>query len=270
MIDTATMRELLAEFTDAPLAARNAWIALADELDRLRAELDATQTWSGLMATLDTFYPPDVFTGESGDSGPRIVCLIREIDKLRAELDAANAGAAAMREAIEPLVRPEGVFVTIGIEDRNAIRAALASDAGKAVQEELAKLRVWHQTDIDVVKAKGAQRYAELQLGEMADRIAAAESGWKSCAEDAARLERENEELQAQVAAAVVMPTDAEIAETVENIISRFGFYGTYELLQELTSDLTRLIRDLLKGGRRCQNDVRASRKKIFSVRVRM
>lgn len=35
------------------------------------------------MALLDEHYPADVFTGASGDLGPRVVALIRECDVLR-------------------------------------------------------------------------------------------------------------------------------------------------------------------------------------------
>jgi hypothetical protein len=36
-------------------------------------------TWDGLMAILDAYYPADVFTGESGDSGAKLVAAIREV-----------------------------------------------------------------------------------------------------------------------------------------------------------------------------------------------
>lgn len=36
-------------------------------------------TWDGLMAILATYYPADVFTGESSDLGAKLVAAIREV-----------------------------------------------------------------------------------------------------------------------------------------------------------------------------------------------
>lgn len=52
---------------------------MADHEDMVTAD------WNGLLTILDTHYPPDVFTGESGDAGPRLIVLTRELSRLRAE-----------------------------------------------------------------------------------------------------------------------------------------------------------------------------------------
>jgi hypothetical protein len=58
----------------------------------LRAERDRFHSWAGLMALLDECYPADIFTGMSGDPGPRIVVLLREINQIRSEIEAKKAG----------------------------------------------------------------------------------------------------------------------------------------------------------------------------------
>ncbi len=68
--------------------------------DRLAAELAELHTWRGLMSLLDEHWPADVFDGRSndGDSGPRIVALMREIDLLRGALAAVLGTLAAVRD----------------------------------------------------------------------------------------------------------------------------------------------------------------------------
>ena len=45
------------------------------------------RSWAGLNTLLDDHYPPDVFTGDSGDRGPRIVALTRALERAEAERD---------------------------------------------------------------------------------------------------------------------------------------------------------------------------------------
>jgi len=59
---------------------------LRDKVADLEAEVERSQTWAGLMATLDRYYPADLVTGESGDPGPRIVVLVRAVDRLHAAI----------------------------------------------------------------------------------------------------------------------------------------------------------------------------------------
>ena len=54
-------------------------------------------TWPGLVSILDRHYPPDVFTGSSGDQGPRIVALARDVAGLRAQVAAVRKVAARIR-----------------------------------------------------------------------------------------------------------------------------------------------------------------------------
>lgn len=58
------------------------------ERARLRSELDRLHSWAGLMELLDEHWPAEVFDGQSEDSGPRIVSLIRAVDAERASRQA--------------------------------------------------------------------------------------------------------------------------------------------------------------------------------------
>jgi hypothetical protein len=68
------------------------------EVERLRAELDRLHSWDGLMELLDEHWPADIFTGESGDPGPRMIVAMREIDRLRSDLASVTATMLAIRE----------------------------------------------------------------------------------------------------------------------------------------------------------------------------
>ena len=61
--------------------------------DRAVAELEAALehalSWGGLLEFIDYTYPPHIFTGESGDPGPRFIVLLREFKRAEAERDAA-------------------------------------------------------------------------------------------------------------------------------------------------------------------------------------
>jgi hypothetical protein len=64
--------------------------AAETERDSMRSELARLHSWDGLMELLDEHWPADIFTGESGDPGPRMIVAIREIDRLRSRLAAAD------------------------------------------------------------------------------------------------------------------------------------------------------------------------------------
>lgn len=49
--------------------------------EELRAEVARLHSWPGVMSLLDEHYPADVFTGESGDPGARVVALAHEVDR---------------------------------------------------------------------------------------------------------------------------------------------------------------------------------------------
>lgn len=72
-------------------------LALLDELERLREEMDSMvpKDWHGLMAILEDIYPEGIFPTMADDpkrdAGPRIVSLIRVVDELQARLDAVEA-----------------------------------------------------------------------------------------------------------------------------------------------------------------------------------
>lgn len=70
------------------------------EYTRRGHEIEWLHTWHGLMWLLDEQYPADIFTGESGDEGPRTIALVRELDKAR-ELRAASE--QGLTEAIKGL-----------------------------------------------------------------------------------------------------------------------------------------------------------------------
>jgi uncharacterized Zn finger protein (UPF0148 family) len=47
--------------------------------DEGTSHYEPDESWSRLMAILDKHYPADVFTGESGDPGARLIVAIREV-----------------------------------------------------------------------------------------------------------------------------------------------------------------------------------------------
>ena len=73
--------------------ARDTMQAMLDEIEKLR-----DPDWTTYIAITETWlekYPPDIFTGVSGDSGPLFVVAVRAaLDKLKAEkvIDAAENG----------------------------------------------------------------------------------------------------------------------------------------------------------------------------------
>jgi hypothetical protein len=73
----AVVREYLNDYVpeDAFMARTEALAAL----DEMRREYERDLTWDDWMAWLDAKYPASVFTGESGDEGPRTVVLGRRL-----------------------------------------------------------------------------------------------------------------------------------------------------------------------------------------------
>jgi hypothetical protein len=63
---------------------------LWDALDALYEKWQFAESWPGLLAFLDRVYPESIFTGSSGDQGPRIVVLTRALGKAEAERDKAE------------------------------------------------------------------------------------------------------------------------------------------------------------------------------------
>ncbi len=57
--------------------------SLADKaVDKLVDELLAARSWEGVLAYIDRTYPAEVFTGASGDPGPRLIALLRRVKAL--------------------------------------------------------------------------------------------------------------------------------------------------------------------------------------------
>lgn len=111
--------------------ARAALAVVASELPRMR-------TWDWLMAVLSEHYPPDVFTGSSGDPAPQIVALTREVDRLRREAEGAVVvGAAALDGELVDANEQLGLAVTeIGLA------AGLPAGTSAAViRDEVGRLR---------------------------------------------------------------------------------------------------------------------------------
>lgn len=104
-------------------------------VDAVWPEVERLRSWAGLMETLDEHYPADVFTGTSGDKGPRIIALTREVDRLLkkvAEWERVHAEMLrAIYEAVDPKAAPTG-------RDADEIRARVASVRGviQSVTEE--------------------------------------------------------------------------------------------------------------------------------------
>jgi hypothetical protein len=54
------------------------------DVDKLAdAVVSAVGSWQGLMSLLDEHWPAEIFIGDSGDEGPRIIALIRAVDAER-------------------------------------------------------------------------------------------------------------------------------------------------------------------------------------------
>ena len=51
-------------------------------IDKLVDELLAARSWEGVLAYIDRTYPAEVFTGVSGDPGPRLIALLRRVKAL--------------------------------------------------------------------------------------------------------------------------------------------------------------------------------------------
>ena len=89
------------------------------------------RSWAGLNTLLDDHYPPDVFTGSSGDKGPRIVALTRALERAEAERDRMRACLSVLlRDIDEGEVTggdPECVdlWVTVNRAELDEARAAL-------------------------------------------------------------------------------------------------------------------------------------------------
>ena len=89
------------------------------------------RSWAGLNTLLDDHYPPDVFTGDSGDRGPRIVALTRALERAEADGDRLRACLSVLlRDIDEGDVTggdPECVdlSITVNRADLDAVRAAL-------------------------------------------------------------------------------------------------------------------------------------------------
>lgn len=100
--------------------------------------LPVVTSWGWLMAVLAEHYPPDVFTGGSGDPAPQIVALTREVDRLRREAEGAVVvGAAALDGELVDANEQLGLAVTeIGLA------AGLPAGTSAAViRDEVGRLR---------------------------------------------------------------------------------------------------------------------------------
>jgi len=77
--------------TDQPTPAeerlRSRVAELEAERDALAVDAERPRSWEGFMSLLDEHYPASIFTGCSGDPGPRIVALVRENEAQRADLE---------------------------------------------------------------------------------------------------------------------------------------------------------------------------------------
>jgi hypothetical protein len=86
----------------------------ADRLAELQAENERLRapSWDELLGYFDLIYPADVFTGVSGDPGPRMIVAIRE---LAAERALANELAEVLRQVQcdRPTVHSDAVWVSL-------------------------------------------------------------------------------------------------------------------------------------------------------------
>ena len=112
-IETMVSEELAEHGTVEVEAAVPLWAQVIDnhtkarireleaERDALAVDAERTRSWEGFMSLLDEHYPASIFTGCSGDPGPRIVALVRENEAQRVELECAQQEVRLLRSSHE-------------------------------------------------------------------------------------------------------------------------------------------------------------------------
>jgi PHD/YefM family antitoxin component YafN of YafNO toxin-antitoxin module len=101
------------------------------------------------MALLDEHYPADVFGGDSGDLGPRVVALIREIDSLRETVEILSdpetmtairegqaASAAGDTVSIEELIERS----SLGTPEARRMRERISPERAQRIVARAAEL----------------------------------------------------------------------------------------------------------------------------------
>jgi hypothetical protein len=192
--------------------------AWQDECRDLLAHVDHLRTWPGLMETVRSHFPEDVFDGSSGDPGPLLVVALREIDRLKGEHNADLACLVATRDAV------------ISAGDRDLAAAIVAARVkGDAVVAALDAERKAHaETRVGVIEiVKVARDEIEAWTSGMAAekaradaleaRLASAEAAFAEMEieRDQARADRREEEHLCKVAEQNAEEAEAKLAALV-------------------------------------------------------
>jgi hypothetical protein len=187
--------------------------AWQDECRDLLAHVDHLRTWPGLMETVRSHFPEDVFDGSSGDPGPLLVVALREIDRLKGEHNADLACLVATRDAV------------ISAGDRDLAAAIVAARVkGDAVVAALDAERKAHaETRVGVIEiVKVARDEIEAWTSGMAAEKARADALEAKLAEEhhlhsytTARLENERK-CHAEAVAQARHDAEAKLAALVE------------------------------------------------------
>lgn len=127
----------------------------------LLAEVDRLHSWDGLMSLLDEHYPADIFTGSSGDDGPRIIALTREVDRLKAERDRLLAVLERTQNKVADLATERDRYQTAYRSARERAASYWGAYDGES------KLRATREAEVAELK----QRVAELENPEPLDGL---------------------------------------------------------------------------------------------------
>jgi hypothetical protein len=92
--------DLLRRWEDGEINALQFCEQAAEAIRGLLGQLEAAESWDGVMRYIDKTYPADIFDGSSGDPGPRIVVLMRENGNLARQLDAARTALTAINNTV--------------------------------------------------------------------------------------------------------------------------------------------------------------------------
>ena len=170
---------LLAEAADAAKDLEDAYAA------------SVPADWHGLMRILDAHYPADVFTGESGGVGARLVVALRELDRYRSETEPDDEIVERAARAIHEVYRRAEPPRPTWDDWRKAARAALIAAGRLPVQsaqlievtDEMVRVGAnsapefegqWRPGDDRIQNARLA---AEAKVVELAARVRQAEAG---------------------------------------------------------------------------------------------
>jgi hypothetical protein len=156
--------------------------AWQDECRDLLAHVDHLRTWPGLMETVRSHFPEDVFDGSSGDPGPLLVVALRDLDASKAALDAERKAHAETRVGVIEIVkvaRDEIEAWTSGMAAEkaraDALEARLASAEAAFAEMEIERDQARADRREEEHLCKVAEQNAEEAEAKLAALVSVAE-----------------------------------------------------------------------------------------------